>query len=286
MPAIYADESFSSIKSFIFHVLLKEIYTGYRHGDVRWILTSLILMANLWIFLLTLTGSRKVYITSHAAKITFACLVLLSSSLHLAEIFRIATGSAVGLISLFALLEANNNKRVKTFFIFFALWLGLTATYGNRGNYFFPNWGVVTNAQLVTRPVVLYGQRWSPATLDYYENVQSTLETLQKLPCSIQYQVNNTRDSLLKVISPIPQLQIAPFESISQVAALRSDLYSRDAIYDGVRFVVFNSVDKNHYELTSAPSNFLLYKHFPIPEQYFMPHQQELLIYLSKVCVK
>ena len=287
LPSIYVDESFGNIKKFIFKEFFKEIYTGYRHGDVRWILTSLILLANLWIFLLALIGKHKAYTTSSTTKIALASLLLLSSSLHLAETFRIATGSVVGLISLFAFLQSSSNKnRAKQFFIFFALWLGLTATYGNRGNYFFPTWDTVINAQLVTKPEVLYGQKWNSAAIEYYQEVQSTLEQLQKSPCSAQYQVNNTRDSLFKVISSIPQLQIAPFEVNSRVAVLRPDIDVEDAISKGVRVVILNSLDRSNYESASAPSGFMLYRHFPIPEQYFMPHQQELLIYVPKVCAK
>lgn len=285
LPAIYADESFSYIKEFVFKALFKEIYTGYRHGDVRWILTSLILLANLWVFVLALFGKKRVYITPLTAKISLACLLLLSGSLHLAETFRIATGSSVGLIVLFAFLQASNSKnRAKLFFVFFLLWLGLTAAYGNRGNYFYPTWDTLIKAHLVSEPQVFRGQLWGPEVVDYYQKVQNTLEQLQNPPCSITHQVNNTRDSLFKVISPIPQLQIAPFKVEDRVSALRSDINVDDAIENGARIVILNSVDKIDYEMTTAPKGFTLYAHFAIPEQYFMPHRQELLVYVPSSC--
>ena len=287
LPAIYADESFSYIKVFIFKALFKEIYTGYRHADIRWILTSWILLSCLWMFVLALIGKRKDYVTPSIAKIALASLLLVSSSLHMAETFRIATGSSIGLICLFAFLNARENKSTaKYFFVFMALWLGLTATYGNRGNYFYPTWNTITNAQPVTAPDVLRGQQWSIETSQYYQEIQSTLVQLQKAPCAIDFQVNNTRDSLFKVISPIAQLQLAPFAVDDTIAALRPDIDVQVAIAQGKRIVLLNSVDKVLYEKTPAPDGFSLIKHLTIPEQHFMPHKQELLIYAPKGCAK
>ena len=283
LPAIYANTTFSYIKSFPFQALFKEIYTGYRHGDVRWILTSLILLSSLWIFILALLGKRKDYVTPGVAKIALASLLLVSSSLHLAETFRIATGSSVGIIVLFAFLQSTG--KLKTFFIFFTLWMGLTATYGNRGNYFYPTWYTVINAQAIPTPEVLRGQRWSPQMAHYYQTIVRTLTELQQKPCSIDYQINNTRNSLFKVISPIPQLQIAPFGAGVNIAALRADIDSGSAISKGVRFVILDSAGQGEYANRIPPEGFVLYEHLSVPEEeYFMPHIQELLIYAPKVC--
>jgi hypothetical protein len=285
LPAIYANTSFSYVKSFPFKALFKEIYTGYRHGDVRWILTSLILLSSLWVFILALLGKRKDYVTPGLAKIALASLLLVSSSLHLAETFRIATGSAVGIIALFAFLQSK--EKLKPFFIFFALWLGLTATYGNRGNYFYPTWHTVMNAQTISMPEVLRGQRWSPEMTQYYQSIEGALTELQQKPCSIDYQINNTRNSLFKVISPIPQLQIAPFGAGVNIAALRADIDSGAAASQGARFVILDSVSQKDYAKVVPPKGFVLYLHLSIPEEeYFMPHKQELLIYVPKGCAK
>jgi len=287
LPAIYAQESFGYLKEFIFKALFKEIYTGYRHGDVRWILTSWILLSSFWIFILALIGKRKDYVTPGVAKIALASLLLVSSSLHLAETFRIATGSSIGLVCLFSFLNARVNKfTTHYFFAFMALWLGLTTLYGNRGNYFYPTWDIVINARPVNTPEVLRGQQWSPETGQYYQEIQSALVQLQKVPCSIDYQVNKTRDSLFKVISPITQLQPAPFAVDEAVAALRPDVDSNVAIAQGKRIVILDSVDKALYENTPTPDGFSLIKHLTIPEQHFMPHKQELLIYAPKGCAK
>ena len=141
-------------------------------------------------------------------------------------------------------------------------------------------------AQPITDPKVFQGQRWSPEASQYYQEIQGTLVQLQKAPCAIDFQVNNTRDSLFKVISPIAQLQLAPFAVDDTIAALRPDIDVQVAIAQGKRIVILESVEKAVYDKTPTPKGFSLIKHLTIPEQHFMPHKQELLIYVPKVCAK
>ena len=287
MPAIYAEESFSGFKVFIFETLFKAIYNSYRHGDVRWILTSWILLSCLWIFFLALLGKRKDYVTPGVAKIALAALLLVSSSLHLAEIFRIATGSVVGLICLFAFLDARENKRTTYYlFAFMALWLGLTALYGNRANYFYPTWNTVINAQPVTTPEVLKGQQWSPEAVTYYRTVEDVLKELKGLPCALIYQQNKTRDSLFKVISPLQQLQLAPFVTSERMSALRPDLDPSSEVKLAKRIVLIESIPKTSIGSAQAPKGFSRYAHFPVPVEYFMLNAQELVIYVPSACMK
>ena len=70
------------------------------------------------------------------------------------------------------------------------------------------------------------------------------------------------------------------------VAALRPDIDVKVAIAQGKRIVILESVDKALYEKTPTPQGFSLFKHLTIPEQHFMPHKQELLIYVPTVCSK
>lgn len=120
LPRIYLNESFKYIKSFIFKAFFQEIYTGYRHGDPRWILTSFFTLTSFWIFILALFGKvaakpKRFYVDSSLVKVALACLLLISASLHLAETFRIATGSSLGLIVLFSFLRSKGWE--KTFLL-------------------------------------------------------------------------------------------------------------------------------------------------------------------------
>ena len=121
----------------------------------------------------------------------------------------------------------------------------------------------------------------------YYQTIVSTLVELKNKPCSVDYQINKTRNSLFKVISPIPQLQIAPFGAGANVVVLRPDIDAGAAIAKGARLVILDSADQKSYASKVSPEGFMLYKHLSIPKgEYFMPHTQELLIYVPKVCAK
>lgn len=285
LPRIYAQESFGSLKTFIFQAIFKEIYTGYRHADIRWVLVSLMIVANLYI-LIVFTVKRKLFFATTAmAKIALASLLLLSSALHLAEIFRIATASSVGLIGLYAYLESKS--WAKSFFIFIALWLGLTATYGNRGNYFFPTWETVSQSRLVESPKIFSGQLWTPEVANYYKSLDITFQDLQKLPCNIQYQKNNTRDSLVKVISPFEQLQLAPFQTSDKKSALRPDLDASAKIALAEKIILIETVESRRtIRSEDSPHGFAVYKTLSIPYQFFMPHDQKLIIYAPLACIK
>ena len=285
LPGIYAQESFSSFKTFIFHAVFKEIYRGYRHADIRWVLVSLMIAANLYILIAFSIKRKLFFATTAIVKIALASLLLLSSALHLAEIFRIATASSVGLIGLYAYLESKS--WAKSFFIFIALWLGLTATYGNRGNYFFPTWETASRSRLVESPKIFSGQLWTPEVANYYKSLDITFQDLQKLPCNIQYQKNNTRDSLLKVISPFEQLQLAPFQTSKKMSALRSDLDAGAKIALAEKIILIETVEsKRTIRSEDVPHGFTVYKTLSIPHQFFMPHDQKLIIYAPLACIK
>jgi len=110
LPKIYAQESFQYIgNGFILKAVLDAVMHGWRHGEIRWIFISIIWLANLGVFINSLIKIRDQATNPALAKLSLATLLLISSSLHLAEIFRIATASSIGLITLYAVLEKRKN---------------------------------------------------------------------------------------------------------------------------------------------------------------------------------
>jgi hypothetical protein len=217
-------------------------------------------------------------------KIAFLSLLLLSSSLHLSEIFRIATGSIVGIIVLFAYLDSRGFA--KPFFIVMATWLAVTSTYGNRGNYFLPTWEGIVNSKYVVAPQILSGQLWSIDTISYYQDLQKIFQEIRLLPCGIQYQKNNTKDPLLKVLSPFEQLQLAPFQVSDRMSALRPDLDAQLFISHANGIMVLENFKMNYViDQNDLPKGFVLYTELPIPHQFFMPQNQKLLIFIPSQCI-
>ncbi len=218
-------------------------------------------------------------------KIAVIALLLLSSSLHLSEIFRIATGSIVGVIVLLAYFD--NKGIAKPAFILLAVWLFSTAIYGNRGNYFLPSIDALTHSERVTEPLILRGQRWPKDAVEYYRNVSEALEKLRHSSCGAKYIINETQDAIITAMSPLKVLQTAPFAVNLSVRKLRPDdeILLQKTPQDEIIFLQSapRSVD---YSTIKPPQQKQLLAHFLIPKQAFLPDNQQLLIFASQECVR
>jgi hypothetical protein len=218
-------------------------------------------------------------------KIAVAALLLLSSSLHLSEIFRIATGSIVGVIVLLAYLD--NKGIAKPTFIFLVAWLFLTAIYGNRGNYFLPSIDALALSEVVTDPPILRGQRWSKDAAIYYKNVKETLEKLQHSSCGAKHIINETQDAIITAVSPLKALQTAPFAVNPSVRKLRpdDDILLQKTPQDEI--ILLQSVPRSvDYSAIKSSEHKQLVAHYLIPKQAFLPDNQRLLIFASEDCAQ
>ncbi len=255
--------------------------------DEIWLITSfVVLLGLLWLCIFSRLdrNQKKIDLNLGPVKLAFASLLLLSSALHLSEIFRIATGSAVGIIVLFTYLSSRGF--VKPFFVVLASWLALTATYGNRGNYFFPTWEIISKSNLVESPEILYGQVWPIETISHYQFLDKILGEIQSLPCNIKYQKNNTKDPLLKVMSPFKQIQLAPFETSEKMSALRPDLDAKSLISQAQKIIIFENFKKDEpITAEQIPRGFSIYVELVVPDQSFMPRNQKLAIFIPTACL-
>jgi len=282
LPSMYANEIFTHMRSNPLREIIKEIYQGYRHADIRWVLVSIILIANTYILTLYVFKQERSYVNPTTAKIALATLLLLSSSLHLAEIFRIATSSAIGLINVYAILHANG--RAKPFFIFFGLWLGLTATYGNRGNYFFPEKLNYKNVELVSQPAIFQGQIWPSDAVTYYQSLDGIFHHLAKSGCHLTYQYNHSNDSFLPILSPLRQMQLAPFDVSEQMEELRPDLKRWVFTHSPDKLLIIDSVSRGANSPYMQNGSHKLIARLPRPEAYFVKKDQDLLILAPLSC--
>lgn len=237
-------------------------------------------------FSLLVSGNQqKKGLNPSLIKIAVAALLLLSSALHLSEIFRIGTGSIIGVIVLLAYLD--NKGIAKPTFIFLVAWLFLTAIYGNRGNYFLPSIDTLAHAEVVTDPPILRGQRWAKDATTYYQNVNETLEKLQHSSCGAKYIINETQDAIITAVSPLKALQIAPFAVSSSVRKLRPDddiLLQNTPHYE---IILLQSMPRSvEYIAIKPPEQKQLLAQFLIPKQAFLPDNQQLLIFASEACVR
>lgn len=283
VPKIAIDEDFPGFKEFIFKDILSKILTGFRHGDPRWILMGFSILANIYIGISYITGRKKSYITSSLLKISLAALLLLSSSLHMANIFRLATGSAVGLIGLYALLISHKKERL--FFIVSTIWLTLTIGLGNRENMFLPTIDYIKKSRQIEDISLFQGQLWEPIAIDYYHNIEKDLVAISKLSCGIKYQYNNTIDSFFPIISPLKQLQIAPYKTSKRMDALRPELNFSHEIDSGTSIAILDFVPKGGDSKFVSLNKYTIFSRHTVPSAYFIKENQELLLMVPTYCI-
>jgi hypothetical protein len=224
LPRVYATQIFVQMSGLDFlRNLIVTCLRGVVSLDFRWILISLMFIANTYFLCRFLFKNRSHYLKIEITKISFFSLILASSAIHLSEIFRISTASVIGLISLFTFLHFY--KLANKIFVIFFVTLTLTIIWRNSGIYYFPSLENIRMANKVEISEYFFGQRWSADRIHYYKRVDDEFKKINALhSCQIQYLINNTIDSFIPLLSPFKSLQQAPFVLRESMSNLRPDI--------------------------------------------------------------
>lgn len=270
LPKIYIAEHFPHVAGFSGPIrLLAHIIKRAASLDFRWLLLGVVIGVNLYIAALMIARRKRTYLTSEVAIIAIATLLLLSSSLHIHEVFRLATGSMIGVVTLYVLLA--HFKQANYSFIYILYTLGLTLTTLNSGNYSFPDKDMVKNAQHVKAPSFFYGQRWQSNVIQYYQQIDLDLKHLKNSSCVITFHHNYTMDAFLQVLSPYLQYQVAPFGLGATMSALRPDLNFKKKISDSNNIIIFQMVSEKDFSFYKPQEGFYIYKYYYLPAKDFTP---------------
>ena len=113
--------------------------------------------------------------------ILISSLVFISLTLHIPEIWRLSTGSIIGIISLFIFL--NTHKQLSIIFLLFAILLSFTF-FANSNNYFYPTKLIRDRSISVNDFIPIFkGQRWPLKNIKYYHQIQSDLNQIKQKNC-------------------------------------------------------------------------------------------------------
>ena len=286
LPKIYITEVFPGVARLgglgSLVDLLIHFFTRAISLDFRWMILGVVIIVNLYIAALMITRRKPAYFTPEVALIAIATLLLLSSSLHIPEVFRLATGSIIGVITLYVVLA--HFKLATQSFIYILFTLGLTLTTLNSGNYFFPNNASVKSAQHVKTPSFFNGQKWQDNVIQYYQQIDLDLKRLANSSCVITYHYNYTMDSFLQVLSPYLQYQIAPFNLSTSMSALRPDLDFKKKIAAANDIIIFQMITEGDFATYQPKEGFFVYKHYYVPSEYFIPPGNILVILVPSIC--
>ncbi len=285
LPKIYIAESFPHVGGFGgIRALMTHIFNRSVSLDFRWLIFGSLICLNIYVFISFILRHKRAHETPAEAKIAIATLLMLTSSLHIPEIFRLATGSMIGVITLLSFLA--RFKQLNTIFIFILYTLGFTLIGSNSGNYFLPTVDLVKSAQPVTTPSFFKGQKWQPNVIEYYQQIDNVLKDIKKSSCPIDYHYNYTMDAFLQILSPFSQYQMAPFGLGATMNSLRADLDIGKKISDANDLLIFRMVPEKDYSNYKPENGFFVYKSYSVPSAYFIPTNNKLLILIPSVCEK
>jgi len=260
--------------------LINTIVQGCLSLNPYWILYALIILA-CTIYLLRGFFDQKNTLDSLMI-ISFSSLIMLTSSLHIPEIFRLASGTILGLIVLVNFVC--KIKGAYYFFWLFAFYLFFSSLHLNSGNMFFPSDDTQKEAEYIRYPAVLSGFKWPKGVGEYYNSVEDSLLKIGAVKCGITYHYNSTKDSLLQVISPFKQYQLAPFGMWEVENSLRPDLNFREKIHFAKDIVVIDSFPSINKDSSPLPPNYFSYLEISVPSAVFMPEGYILRISVPNTC--
>jgi hypothetical protein len=235
--------------------------------------------------------SRGIFLISTLA------LLLLSSALHLTEIFRLATGTIIGMPVLFILVSRFNvnykSNRIRVdsvLFVVFAIWsaVHLVKNQPLAGNYFLPKSEDIAKAVVYEHSRYFKHQRWPAESIKYYDEIESDLMRIAGLSCHIQYLRNNTKDAFISVLSPFIQYQTAPFgkgmHDFEAFNNLRPDYRIEEKIQAARDIVIVTSHDVSDNKQFTPPEKFYVFGKYITPKSFFFRETSVTYVLVPTYC--
>jgi hypothetical protein len=290
LPKLYAREFFPHMTGLqLLAPLGKQLALGFTTFDTRWVLVGLIILTNIGTLVIALFRKKYRALLQTNIKLSIFSLLLFSSSLHLAELFRISTGSIVGIINIYYLLKKINAHHIAFVLIASLLLFGIVPKGSGHAysttNYFFPSQATINAAGPVLNPSYFIGQRWSVDARDFYQSIDRDLTKIANV-CAVKFHYNQTYDAFLQLLSPFRKSQLAPFYLSDQMELLRPDLAWQNRLGTSSDMIIFKHVPQIFDAAASTPKNFEIYKSYSTPRTNFLFNQETLLLIVPATCME
>lgn len=266
----------------IFSPLVGTIVISAMNGDIRWAITLVTISISLAYFIYSIFNQKKA--NRALCIIAVTSLSMLSSAIHIPDLFRLATGSILGLVLVFSIFE-----RFLWFKLISILCIPIlfkTVFAISPSNPYYPIDQLSRVDSKSSSLIYFSGQKWSEEEVNFYDQLSDSLEGLRKKGCGIKYQYNGTMDSFFQVISPFKQIQIAPFVTWDDLNNLRQDLSFKEKIALAEDIVLIYALKNDELNKFKIPENFYIYDKFTIPKIIYLPPHENLVILVPKKCNK
>lgn len=213
--------------------------------------------------------------------IAILTILLLSASLHLQEIFRLATSVALGIVLFYIFVRRFRCENT----IFFIVSIILISSFifssirtyyfpgpfdlAGNGNYNAPFRSEIISAVEIHNPRIFDGQKWSPEAANFYRSLNSDMIILSKADCGIRYFQNTSQDAFIAALSPFRQFQLAPFFNLQSWEKLRPDLNTELKIAEDRDIVLFLKLPQTVANDYSPPKGYILVRNYTMPRGKF-----------------
>jgi hypothetical protein len=281
LPKAYLDVFPHMSGIHLFDRLFNSLWIGIKALNPAWILITLSITVCFFVALLSLIKAN--WFSHSVNKLAIAALALLSSALHLTEVFRLATGSILGIVVLYHVLD--KLKLATVVFLASSIWLLVNLNTPGSGNYFYPTVALRKDSMAVSDPTIFKGQLWSPEITEYYAHISKDLEKLKELECGVRGHVNNTMDAFLHVLSPFKNYSITPYNTADELLPLRPDIPKMKDKFKNLDVVFFQMAPPGESDNFIWPSGYSLYKVYDTPKMFFIPVNEVLEVFVPTVCL-
>ncbi|MBZ1350124.1 hypothetical protein KZZ10_05655 [Alcaligenaceae bacterium LF4-65] len=288
LPMLVTPKLFAHMHGFsIFDSFIRIGIWGASQFNLRLIIIYLMILLNIIYCLAYII--KRFRLDSHPSlfKVSLISLLLVGQLLHLPEIFRMATGSIIGLITFYTLLK--KIKLAGGFFFttsFFWIFISPPITV-DSGNYFFPTRQTISVAKFVHDPVIFKYQLWPEPVSDYYSKVSKDMTAIKELNCGVTYHFNYSIDVFLHVISPFRKYQVLPFDNPLMHPAfkiIRPELLPIEEKQKDLDVMIMRLIPNEEVDAFTAPMGYFIYKKYLTPSMVFVPVNHTLMLMVPETC--
>jgi hypothetical protein len=287
LPELYSSIFFPNGALFAVFELGRRLLFELNKYNIRIIFFCLVLASSAFTIVTVFFRRGPVYRRWDYFVISMLSILLLSSALHITDIFRLATGVGIGAIVLYHLAARIKLEDVLFFVFVFVICFSAYRGTGEAIIYK-PTPEQKFNTVRGKYPSQLSGQKWPKETFDYYLDFQNVMFSINKSSCGVKYQYNETIDAFLAVLSPFQQYQIAPFGHgmviMPGLDSLRPDLDYQRKIEVDKDIVIFQGVPRYPVEKYNPPAGYVVVKKLETPLFGYDEVMRSLLIVVPQAC--
>jgi len=258
----YLNINLKSLLDFLFNTLrplISNFFFSIKNLDIRFFIYGLIFLLNIFLCIYLLIKKKNLKILF----LSYLSLLLLSESLRLVEIFRLSTGSILGIIPVLFFLKKNYYlKHILGIFIFLLLF----TWYGGKHNYSYINYFNNKNLKddLIENDVFKF-MKLPKNVSEFYNTLQTEIE-IMKDQYVLNKNFNYTSLPLIGYFSKTKRYQLASYYIRNEEVfyTKRNDL-DKKKIYEEFDDIVIFYASNNLEIKNDNLNNFNIYKTISYP---------------------